>query len=356
VKITAYVPCHNNESTLPEVLAALRAQTRPADQLLFIHDRCTDRSPAIAEQHGFTLYEQRERGGLAAGRNLALAHAAGDVLLGVDADVVLEPNYLAELERTYQDRPEIAAVGGRLQERYTDTPADLWRAVHMPQQYGEHELVDPRILFGATTSGRVEALRQVGGWDDRYLTNYEDVDLSTRLKAAGLHLLYAPRCRAWHLRRDSLDSVLRGIWNWNYFGFERCFADAAAWLTHRAATIWARYRLCRVEDLNHPPLTYISLLLPWSWTVRDLNALAKTVPDVGDLGQVAQLARDVLSYYGYDGDLVGRAAEWLGQLAVGQTNAARCAGPLRPDVLAHVRFGALESIPDMNYVRRCRAS
>jgi len=356
VKITAYVPCHNNESTLPEVLAALRAQTRPADELLFVHDRCTDQSPAIAEEYGFTLLEQRERTGLAAGRNLALARATGDVLLGVDADVVLEPGYLAELERKYQENPGVAAVGGRLQERYTDTPADLWRAVHMPQQYGEHELVDPRILFGATTSGRVEALRRVGGWDDRYLTNFEDVDLSTRLKAAGFRLLYAPSCRAWHLRRDSLDSVLKGIWSWNYYGYEASFKDVPTWVAHRAGVIWSRYRLCRVEDLNHPSLTYISLLLPWSWTLRDLNALASTAADMGDFRQVAQLARDVLTYYGYDGGLVGRASEWLGRLAEGLPNAARCSGPLHPDILAHVRYGALESIPDMNYARRCASS
>ncbi|HUB26051.1 MAG TPA: glycosyltransferase family 2 protein [Tepidisphaeraceae bacterium] len=92
--ITAYVPCHNNESTINEVLSSLRQQTRPADQFLFIDDRCTDQSPLAARRHGFQILQMPGKHGLGAGRNCALAHADGDVLLGVDADVAVDANYL----------------------------------------------------------------------------------------------------------------------------------------------------------------------------------------------------------------------------------------------------------------------
>src|SRR3954449_10597127 len=88
MRLSVYVPCRNNETTLAEVLWSLHNQTRPADQFLFIHDRCTDRSPAIAADSGFDVHEQVGKIGLAAGRNQALALADGDVLVGLDADVV----------------------------------------------------------------------------------------------------------------------------------------------------------------------------------------------------------------------------------------------------------------------------
>src|SRR5690242_19852625 len=98
MRITAYIPCHNGEKTLPEVLQALRAQTRPADQYLFIDDRCTDGSAELAREHGFEVHPTGPADfGLAAGRNLALQHAAGDILFGVDADAVAEPQCLAEI-------------------------------------------------------------------------------------------------------------------------------------------------------------------------------------------------------------------------------------------------------------------
>ena len=71
MKITAYVPCHNNQSTLAEVLLALKRQTRPADELLFINERCTDQSPRIAAEHGFRVLENPGKAGLAAARNCA---------------------------------------------------------------------------------------------------------------------------------------------------------------------------------------------------------------------------------------------------------------------------------------------
>src|SRR5580658_9474894 len=127
MKITVYVPCHNNEETVGQTLASLRQQSRPADQFLFINDRCTDKSPQIAEEQGFQVLQMPGKRGLAAGRNCALANAQGDVILGLDADVVAAENYLQELEKRFSAMSEIAAVGGRVDERFTDTPADLWR-------------------------------------------------------------------------------------------------------------------------------------------------------------------------------------------------------------------------------------
>ena len=259
MKITVYVPCHNNEATVGQTLASLRQQERPADQFLFINDRCTDKSPDIARQHNFQVLEMPGKKGLAAGRNCALAHAHGEVILGVDADVVIAENYLHELKKRFATMPDIAAIGGRMDERFTDTPADLWRAMHMPQHHGPDEMRDPRILFGSTTACRVAIARALGGWNERFVSHFEDVDLSGRIKAAGHHLLYAPACQAWHLRRDTDDSVLRTHWYWNYFGYEHAVRDFALWLNRRMPYIWQCYRTFRTEDLQHPALAPITL-------------------------------------------------------------------------------------------------
>ena len=110
--ITAYIPCHNNETTIGQAAAALRKQTRPADQYLFINDRCTDRSPDIAREHGFTVVDLVGKKGLAAGRNLALQLCASDVLFGVDADVVdgdtiSRSSLCAECRRQYERDGEL---------------------------------------------------------------------------------------------------------------------------------------------------------------------------------------------------------------------------------------------------------
>ena len=59
MKITVYVPCHNGEKTLPEVLEALRSQSRKADQYLFVNDRSSDASVDIARKYSFEVRGNR---------------------------------------------------------------------------------------------------------------------------------------------------------------------------------------------------------------------------------------------------------------------------------------------------------
>jgi cellulose synthase/poly-beta-1,6-N-acetylglucosamine synthase-like glycosyltransferase len=353
MRISVYVPCRDNETTLAEVLRSLRDQTRPADQYLFINDRCTDRSPAIAAEFGFEVHDQVGKGGLAAGRNRALALADGDVLLGLDADVVAAPDYLEKLEGEFAAQPRISAIGGRLEERHREAPADLWRAVHMPQHHGDLPVVNPRLLFGSTMAVRVAAAREVGGWNERFLTNYEDVDICARLKAAGLHLLYSPGCRAWHLRRDDLDSVMRTFWRWNYFGFEEALKDVPTWLDTRLPIHWTSYQSFRVEDLDYSKLAYITLLFPWAWALRDLAIVRSRDARAGGLVDVAALAERILTTYGYPTETVVNAARWLQELALSLDEGAGAQSPLHPRIASRMRVFALQSIPDLTYGASC---
>ncbi len=245
---------------------------------------------SIAAASSFEVHINRGKAGLAAGRNRAAELATGDVLAGFDADVAAAPDYLERLALGFTAHPQIAAIGGRLDERNCEAPANLWRAVHMAQHHGDAPVLDPRVLFGATMAIRVDAARRVGGWNERFLTHYEDVDICDRLKAAGASLLYDPRCRAWHLRHDDLGSVLRSFWNWNYHGFEDDLKDVPTWLQGRALLYWNRYQQFRVQDLAHPQLAYITLLLPWAWALRDLSIVRTRDASVGRLTDLVAVA------------------------------------------------------------------
>jgi len=349
MKITVYVPCHNNQSTVGQTLASLRRQIRPADQFLFINDRCTDSSAQIAQEHNFQILQMPAKVGLAAGRNCALANAQGDLILGVDADVVVAENYLQELEKRFAAMPEIAAIGGRLDERFTDTRADLWRAIHMPQHFGPDELRDPRILFGATMACRVSVARELGGWNERFVASFEDVDISNRLKGAGHHLLYAPACQAWHLRRDTDDSVLQNDWNWNTVGYEHSVSAIKFWLENRLPFIWSRYRKFRVEDLPYPSLGWLTLRAAWGWIIRDLYVMRKSAPQVGHVPDVIKIARSVVMQYGMTAPASESFLRWLKQLAASLDDPVRQTRPLLQEIANCVYTGASESIPDGNY-------
>jgi glycosyltransferase involved in cell wall biosynthesis len=355
-KITVYVPCRNAEATLPEVLSAIRAQTRSADQLVFINDRCTDRSETIAREHGFECHKQLNTIGLAAGRNLALTLAQGDLLLGVDSDCVLQPEYISQMEKVFLSHPDLAAVGGRMDERFTQSPPDLWRALFLPQHHGDLPILNPRLLYGATMGIRTDSARKLGGWNEKRGNNGEDLEICGRMKQSRMDFLYTPDCRGWHLRRDTLDSVLKMQWNWNYSGYEGDFVDLDAWKTRRIPIIWQCYRYFRVTEVRFPQLAWISLLSPWAWMMRDLNALHQGGADIGNIAEVAEIARETLNACGIDREVVRRTSEWLLNLAMSLDERAVSREKLSEQLVSAMRYRAMESIPDMNYNSRFRVA
>jgi glycosyltransferase involved in cell wall biosynthesis len=340
--LSVYIPCRNGVGTLTPVLQALAEQTRPADELLFIDDRSDDGSPDLAQRFGFRVIHQTGPRGLAAGRNLALRMARGRILAGIDADVRVEPDYCAELERAFTTHMGAVALCGRLTEAYTDTPADLWRAVHMRQHYGERALENPRFLFGSTMAVRRDVVRECGGWNERFVRNYEDVDLSDRLRAAGHELRYHPACRAVHLRRDSLESVLHGFWNWFLPKSELAghYASSDSWARSRLRpVVWGIYRHRSKQDLDEGvgQLAAITLLLPWAMILYDLEKLG----ELPACAALPDLARAVAREF----HAPGHCADWLSStLSTWMAERARPTAERATDLCEQIRLAARESL------------
>lgn len=128
------------------------------------------------------------------------------------------------LERLYYNLidDKVAEVGGRLIEHFHEAPADCWRMKHLPQGGGDEriEIAWPseRRLPGFGTLLRKSAVERVGGYNVRYRTNYEDHDLSGRLLRAGYALVYEPHAIVHHMKRDTIYTVLRNAWSWNFWG------------------------------------------------------------------------------------------------------------------------------------------
>ncbi len=65
--------------------------------------------------------------GLAAARACATEAAEGEILVFVDDDNILDPSYLAEVEKTFKD-PSIAIISGHILPEYVATPESWFNA------------------------------------------------------------------------------------------------------------------------------------------------------------------------------------------------------------------------------------
>lgn len=194
------IPAYNAAATLPTVLEAVGRFSWKPSTITVVDDRCDDATADIAVAAGARVVRHAARRGLAGARNTALAHTDERFLLWLDADFVPDADVPEALWRGF-DGDDVAAVGGRAREM-TGSRANLWRSVHAPQAHGRRPLRSVWMVMGLCTMQRVDALRGVGGFDERFTSCAEDVEMSLRLRRAGYRLAYRPDAAGCHLRHD----------------------------------------------------------------------------------------------------------------------------------------------------------
>ena len=209
--VTAVVPARNEEPVIGDIVADLAVQDYadergPRFDVLVIDDGSTDATgataTAAAERAGlgarFRLV-RREPGDGPRTKGAALAHAhpqvRGEIVVVLDADSMLARDYLSLAVGAWRRDPDAAA----LQTRRTELNAARgW----MPGAQDDEQLMDLASQCGRwVTDGTAEVrgtgmflrrstLEAVGGWDPLSVT--EDLEISTRLAAAGEHVTLAP--------------------------------------------------------------------------------------------------------------------------------------------------------------------
>jgi GT2 family glycosyltransferase len=111
----------------------------------------------------------------------------------------------------------------------------------------------------------------VGGYDLRFRTNFEDVDLGTRLLRAGYQLVFDPRAVAHHMRRDTVPSIVRAAWRSDFY-----MHYYSGGYNNIALKLLLNFRQMRVLMWRHlqsgkPRLLRVDARLPWFHSYWDLR-------------------------------------------------------------------------------------
>lgn len=104
--VSIVIPAYNEESVIRQCLIAAIYQSVPAHEIIVVDNRSTDRTAAIVQQmqqeypeSPVILLSQHEDQGLIPTRNYGLNHATGDILGRIDADSVVEPDWVEQVQR-----------------------------------------------------------------------------------------------------------------------------------------------------------------------------------------------------------------------------------------------------------------
>ena len=206
MRLSIIIPAFNEEAYLPETLEAIEAavdtlRSRPgvSVETFVVDNNSTDATAAAAQAHCATVVSEPVQG-IARARNAGARHSQGDVLVFIDADVIIPPNLL---ERIHAAMSDPQCLGGGTDVDYR--PRRLAMRIYLRLWRGLGRMTN--MVQGAAQFCRREAFEQIGGYDETAWIG-EDVDFYWALRrlarksGGSTQLIRHPRVRASPRRYD----------------------------------------------------------------------------------------------------------------------------------------------------------
>lgn len=199
--VAVVIPVFNEEAVIERCLAAVLDQTVAAEQIIVVDNGSTDDTGAVVarmrRQHSespIIVVQQNLEQGLVPTRNAGLNSATADVLGRIDADSVLAPQWVEQVQQAFVDSGVAAATGP---VAYEDMPLrrlglrldDAGRRLALrlaPDRYP--------VLYGSNMAIRRCAWEEIRSTvcRDEADEMHEDLDLSLHLGEHGLRIVYVP--------------------------------------------------------------------------------------------------------------------------------------------------------------------
>jgi GT2 family glycosyltransferase len=212
---TAIIPLHNRADLLACLLDSIGRQTVPFAEVVVVDNASTDGAADLARARGCRVIEMGENAGFARAVNLGWRSTATEWVAILNSDVELDSRWLERLiagagDAGYATGVILDAVNRNAIDGTYDLmsrAACAWRAGH-GEPRGHENPSTIAIAPGTACIFRRDVLDRLNGFDERYGSYLEDVDLGLRCLRHGYTGVYVPDAVAYHHGSATL-----GKWN-----------------------------------------------------------------------------------------------------------------------------------------------
>ena len=193
-------------------------------EVIVVDNGSTDGSVAMVSEEfpEVRLIRSKENLGFARANNIGINAASGDWIALINSDIVVHAGCFQQLVAALESHREVGLVGprifgadGRLQRTCRRLPT-LWNTIcrvlaidsllrgwplfsgREMRHWKHDEEARVEVLSGCFLLARGEAVREVGGLDERFFFYAEDVDWCKRFDDANWGVMFAPTATATH--------------------------------------------------------------------------------------------------------------------------------------------------------------
>lgn len=237
--LSVIICTYNRDKYIYSVLESLAKGTLSPGgyEIVVVDNNCTDNTNEevarfCANYPDINLrYVVESNQGLSYARNRGIIESKGDLLVYVDDDAFVNDRYLENYEELFERRKEISAAGGPIIPHYESGIEPSWMTYHLKRlltgylYFGKAERNFPGENYpgGGNAAYRKDVFEIIGlfnvdlGRKGSNLGGGEEKDIFSKMKAAGMRIVYTPGSILYHsipdykLEADYFKKVTYGI-------------------------------------------------------------------------------------------------------------------------------------------------
>jgi len=203
-EVSVIVPCFNGASYIQNCLRSIELTKGPSREIIVVDNASTDASLDFIRQFRVRIIANKHNVGFPGAVNQAVDQARGNLLVILNQDTEVHPDWLEELKSVLSQDSKVGVCGPKM--------LDLSNRNRVQQlgvlvdrfgfsSYGSLQNKIPREVFmvsGAAMMIRHDLFDLVGRFDREYFLFEDDLDLCWRVHLAGYKVMVNPRAVVYH--------------------------------------------------------------------------------------------------------------------------------------------------------------
>lgn len=234
--LSVVVPTYNQAAVLSDCLSALAEQSLRAEQyeVIVVDDASTDGTPAAVQRFAggpmdLRLTRLETNRGRSAARNAGIRASRGEIVVFLDSDVVVGPEFLKIHLAAHRRHGPSTLTRGPV----VSVPSAALASRRRPPRVA----ASPAYLDTANAAVPKANLMAAGLFDEGFPGyGWEDVDLGQRLKRLGVRRVFCREAVGWHVQPPPDPDDVPGL-----LEKEHARARSAAYLLRKNASLEVRW-------------------------------------------------------------------------------------------------------------------